>query len=357
MRIFITYAREDASIVTQLGHDLERSQRQVWIDQDLTGGQAWWDEILNQIRTCDLYVFALSPTSLRSRACVRELEYAHALDRPLLAIKVAQVSIQQAPRVVADSQVVDYVTRTPESVLALRDALDAAPPPPPLPDPLPEPPAVPISYFGQYREQLSSNSLPFAEQQSLLLELKNHLDSEDDRDDAVDLLKELRRRPDLAQSVAGEIDTLLASSPAPTSGTLPETTPAERQTVPSSPSSPRKKRTWLVVVGVVLAAFVAGIVGLAVLLEGVVPPAGCPAVADGFSMPAPETEYGPFGEGYYLAWHQPGGFSMYDPYSGQWAEFPDPGAQTSRDVWQTLGGSPFDVCVDNAGSVFGRYAP
>ena len=42
MRIFITYAREDGTTVAQLGADLQRSQRQVWIDRDLTGGQAWW---------------------------------------------------------------------------------------------------------------------------------------------------------------------------------------------------------------------------------------------------------------------------------------------------------------------------
>jgi hypothetical protein len=113
VRIFITYAREDGATVTQLGADLEGAERRVWIDRDLTGGQSWWEEILKQIRECDLYVFALSASSLGSRPCLRELEYAQALGRPLLPIKVGEVSIQQAPRVIADAQVVDYVGRTP----------------------------------------------------------------------------------------------------------------------------------------------------------------------------------------------------------------------------------------------------
>jgi hypothetical protein len=193
VRIFITYAREDGTTVTQLGADLEGAERQVWIDRDLTGGQSWWEEILKQIRACDLYVFALSASSLGSRPCMRELEYAQALGRPLLPIKVGEVSIQQAPRVIADAQVVDYVGRTPDGVLALRDALDHASPPPALPDPLPEPPAVPISYFGHYREQIDADSLPFAQQQALLIELKSHLGNEEDRDDAIDLLGSLLR--------------------------------------------------------------------------------------------------------------------------------------------------------------------
>ena len=387
MRIFITYAREDGTTVAQLGADLQRSQRQVWIDRDLTGGQAWWEEILKQIRGCDLYVFALSPNSLRSRPCLRELEYAQALGRPLLPIKVGETSIQQAPRVIADAQVVDYVGRTPDGVLALRDALDAAPSPPALPEPLPEPPAVPISYFGHYREQIGADSLPFTEQQSLLLELKNHLGNEDDRDDAVDLLGALRGRHDLAQSVATEIDAILASVLAQEPTLLSTTTSDEPSTPPPTPAptppatpppTPGRKRTGLFV-GIGLAAVLMVLVFLVALgltlsenvsefgpttvpdttVPGTTVPLaiGCPVLVDGFTLPSPETQYGPFGDGYYIVWHQAGGFSTYDPISGLWAEFPDPDGQMARDTWQTLAGSPFEVCVDTAGSVFGLYAP
>ncbi len=398
MRIFITYAREDGSIVAQLGDDLEGTQRQVWIDRDLTGGQAWWEEILKQIRTCDLYVFALSASSLGSRPCLRELEYAQALGRPLLPIKVGDVSIQQAPRVIADAQVVDYVGRTPDGVLALRDALDAAPPPPVLPDPLPAPPAVPISYFGHYREQVSADNLPFAQQQSLLLELKNHLGIDEDRDDAVDLLGALRARHDLAQSVASEIDSVLVSisrqAPTPPPATSNEPTTPPPSPSPSSPATPTRKRTG-VVVGTGLTVFLLFAAVFAQTLLGAppesttttVPPTvpdstvpettvpdttvpvttvpdttvplalGCPLLVDGFTLPSAEIQYGPFGDGYYIVWHQVGGFSTYDPFSGLWVPFPDPGWQMARDTWQTLAGSPFEVCLDTAGNLFGHFTP
>jgi hypothetical protein len=219
VRIFITYDREDAPTVTQLGADLEGSEREVWIEQDLTGGQSWWEEILNHIRTCDLYIFALSEFSLASRPCLRELEYALALGRPILPVMVSDVSIQQAPQVIVDSQVVNYIGRSADGVLALRDALDAAPPAPALPDPLPSPPSVPISYFGTYREQVDADSLCFADQQSLLAELAGYIANDDDRDDAVDLLGALRGRPDVAYSVVVEIDALLESIPTPAPAT------------------------------------------------------------------------------------------------------------------------------------------
>jgi hypothetical protein len=87
MAIFITYARKDRAGVEALRQDLERSHNAVWMDNELTGGQSWWDAILGQIRACDLYVFALSPESLKSRACVSELDYALAVGRPLLPVR------------------------------------------------------------------------------------------------------------------------------------------------------------------------------------------------------------------------------------------------------------------------------
>jgi hypothetical protein len=395
VRIFITYAREDGTTVAQLGADLEGSERQVWIDRDLTGGQTWWEEILEQIRACDLYVFALSASSLDSRPCLRELEYAQALGRPLLPIKVGEVSIQQAPRVIADAQVVDYVGRTPDGVLALRDALDHAPPAPGLPDPLPEPPAVPISYFGHYREQIGADSLPFTEQQALLIDLKSHLGNEEDRDDALDLLASLRRRHDLAQGVVSEIDLVLKSLEEPsTASTLePPTSPI----VPPTPPRPHRLR-WLVAgVGLTVGlSFLVTMTGATAdpptgststvsdttlpdttgsdttIPDTTVPDTtipvttipettiaesfGCPLLIEGFYLPSPDTQYGPFGDGHWLAWHQAGGFSTIDP-SGLSTPYPDPGFQMIRDTWQPLVGSPFQVCVDTAGNVYGVYAP
>ena len=214
MTIFISYARKDRAAAETLRHDLERARSSVWLDDELTGGQAWWETILGQIRSCELFVFALSPDSLRSKACQAELRYALELKRPLLPVMVRTVSVQLAPAAIADTQIIDYTERTADSAVTLVTAAANRPPAPALPDPLPVPPPPPMSYMNPYREQIQSSDLSFRDQAQIVLALRGHLQDEDERDTARGLLVELRRRQDIAESVAREVDELLASVPA-----------------------------------------------------------------------------------------------------------------------------------------------
>ena len=146
--IFVTYARKDREAVQALTGDLERARNAVWLDNELTGGQAWWDTILGQIRACNLYMFALTPESLKSRACNSELDYALALRRPLLPVLIQDVHLSLAPPAIANTQMVDYRTRTIETSIALISAVANQPAAPPLPDPLPVAPPPPMSYMN-----------------------------------------------------------------------------------------------------------------------------------------------------------------------------------------------------------------
>jgi TIR domain len=84
MKIFISYARNDAVIVRQLHRDIGTAGHNAWFDGRLEGGQDWWQQILERISNCALFVFAVSPDSIQSRACGAELEHAVALRRPIL---------------------------------------------------------------------------------------------------------------------------------------------------------------------------------------------------------------------------------------------------------------------------------
>jgi hypothetical protein len=210
--IFISYARHDRPAVEMLARDLEGTRESVWMDNELTGGQAWWDTILRQIRQCDLYVLALSPESLKSRACRLELQYAVALRRPLLPVQIADLAISTAPQVVADTQIVDYRQRTPEAGFALWTAVMYRSPAPPLPDPLPPEPTPPMSYMHEFSEQVDATVLSYRDQNHLLADLRGYLSEEEDRDTAVQLLRSLRRRHDIGEKVAQEIDRILAAA-------------------------------------------------------------------------------------------------------------------------------------------------
>lgn len=54
------------------------------MDQELSGGQVWWAQILEWIRACDVFLCTLAPESLASEACRCELAYAVALGKPIL---------------------------------------------------------------------------------------------------------------------------------------------------------------------------------------------------------------------------------------------------------------------------------
>ena len=267
--IFISYARHDRPAVEVLARDLERTRESVWMDNELTGGQAWWDTILSQIRSCDLYVLALSPESLRSRACRLELEYALAVRRPLLPVQINDVAISTAPQAVADTQIVDYRQRTPEAGFALADAVLHRPAAPPLPSPLPAEPAPPMSYMHQFSEQVDATVLSYRDQNHLLADLRGYLSEDDDRDTALQLIRALRRRQDIGMNVAKEIDQILAREPGtgttgapsgqvpPASSTRPQVsqpssaagyprsqpTPAQHQPTPMYQPPPRTQST------------------------------------------------------------------------------------------------------------------
>lgn len=210
MTVFITYARKDRDVVRQLRADIGQLGHPVWLDEEMTGGHQWWSTILRQIRECTVYVFALSPESLRSRACLSELRYAEMLGRPILPIMVRPVAANTAPAVLANTQIVDYANRTPDTVLGLLRAFNALPSAGPLPSPLPPEPPIPTSYLNAYLEQLNANELTLTAQVELFVQLRGRLDEEDDRAAVWDLLVRLRNRRDLAQSLVANLNEVLA---------------------------------------------------------------------------------------------------------------------------------------------------
>jgi hypothetical protein len=87
--VFVSYSRTNLDVVTQLIQDLQAVGVQTWHDQTLTGGQRWWDNILSNIRDCDIFIFALSPESWASEACRSELAYVQQLSKTILPVLVA----------------------------------------------------------------------------------------------------------------------------------------------------------------------------------------------------------------------------------------------------------------------------
>src|SRR4051812_609469 len=223
MWLFTSYSRKDATAVEGLIADLERAHMSVWHDQALHGGDPWWQDILRRTRQCDVFLFALSTNSLTSKPCLAELAYARALGLPILPVQVGPAgNLRLTP--VADIQVVDYQERTLANGVELLDAIQqAATERGRLPEPLPEAPPVPFEYLLRLGSAIGAAQLTPDQQGDFIRQLRDCLETEDDegvRDDARELLRALRRRPDITYRNAQAIDRLLADLAAPhTSGT------------------------------------------------------------------------------------------------------------------------------------------
>lgn len=146
---FISYNRQSQPIAKDLAEDIGNLGCAVWLDEALTGGRTWWDQILAKIRGCDVFVFVLDPAALESQACTREYSYAAGLGKPILPVLVSEgVSTDLLPSALSQIQFVDYRSRDRTAAFHLARAIASVPAAPPLPDPLPPPPQVPSRIWG-----------------------------------------------------------------------------------------------------------------------------------------------------------------------------------------------------------------
>jgi hypothetical protein len=210
-KVFVSYSRNNLDVVTQLVEDLQAVGMTTWHDQTLTGGQRWWDNILANIRDCEIFIFALSPESWESEACRSELSYVCGLGKPILPVLVADginLNLLSAP--LHEIQVTDYRARDKGAAFSLLKALNSATACPPLPDPRPPPPAVPISYLGTLKERIDFNGTLGAQEQNLLfIELEEAIDEGRSPVELRELLLSLKRRDDLLAKVAVRVDAAL----------------------------------------------------------------------------------------------------------------------------------------------------
>jgi hypothetical protein len=69
MIILVSYSRKNRGLIDQLVDRLSEMGHTVLYDQQILAGQAWWDKILEDIRACNVFVYALSPEYLDSYPC------------------------------------------------------------------------------------------------------------------------------------------------------------------------------------------------------------------------------------------------------------------------------------------------
>jgi TIR domain len=238
--VFISYARANKPDVDQLERHLRELGCNAWLDSWLHGSQDWWQEILRRIEGCDVFIPIISEEALNSVACNREFDWAEALRKPVLPVRMEPTSIP-LPRRYSIRQIVDYSDRAQRdhAPIKLASALMSLPPPPAPPQPLPSPPAAPLSYLTDLVDLVIAprDGLTHDQQHQVLSRLEPALRAVDpeERRQGHAILQRFRNRDDLYADVYRRIIDLKPpddEAPRPPRAPQPQPTPRPRQPGP-----------------------------------------------------------------------------------------------------------------------------
>lgn len=114
--IFISYSHKDIASVNKIVEVMKKaSQKPVWYDSNLRGGDYYFSEIANQIIQSTHFVFIVSDNSINSDWCLRELEFAASERKIIIAIWLDNISIPPRVKlVIQNTHYINYYTASNE---------------------------------------------------------------------------------------------------------------------------------------------------------------------------------------------------------------------------------------------------
>jgi hypothetical protein len=100
--IFIAYSRKDKDFVHRLDDALKKRGRNVWMDWEDVGPTGdWMRALYAAIEGSDTFVFVLSPDSLASNVCDREIAHAVANNKRIVPIVAREIDATSMPQSIA----------------------------------------------------------------------------------------------------------------------------------------------------------------------------------------------------------------------------------------------------------------
>ena len=96
--LFISYSRKDIVAARKLTEAFKNLGLDFWIDwEGIPPTVDWWREIEKGIEEADMFLFLLSPDSVKSAVCKREIEHAARNGKRLIPIVVRDSKAAESP--------------------------------------------------------------------------------------------------------------------------------------------------------------------------------------------------------------------------------------------------------------------
>ncbi|MEQ9623218.1 TIR domain-containing protein [Coleofasciculus chthonoplastes] len=107
--IFISYSRVDSEFARKLNSGLQIQNKTTWFDQEsIASGADFEQEIFKGIERANNFLFIISPSSINSLYCDREVEYAKKLNKRIVTVLYREVDPQKLHPVLASLQWIDF---------------------------------------------------------------------------------------------------------------------------------------------------------------------------------------------------------------------------------------------------------
>jgi len=85
--VFISYSRKDKEFVHKLNDTLKARDRESWVDwEKIRTAEDWWRKIQEAIAAANTFVFVITPDSIASDICRKEVDYASSLNKRIMPI-------------------------------------------------------------------------------------------------------------------------------------------------------------------------------------------------------------------------------------------------------------------------------
>jgi hypothetical protein len=101
--VFISYARADRDYARALADDLRAHSFDVWIDDRIDYGAAWWQQVMQGVASCGALIVLMTPESVDDSRVLRESEAARQAGRPVLPLRLRGEPLAW----LSDAQVID----------------------------------------------------------------------------------------------------------------------------------------------------------------------------------------------------------------------------------------------------------
>jgi len=97
-QLFVSYSRKDTEFARRLTEKLTAQNMEVWVDwEDIPPSVDWMKEIEKGIEEADIFIFVVSPDSIRSRVCGEEVAHAIKNGKRIAPVIAREVDMQEAP--------------------------------------------------------------------------------------------------------------------------------------------------------------------------------------------------------------------------------------------------------------------